>query len=308
MDNIDLKLLRVMNDLEKTRSVSQTAANLNLARSAVSMSLAKLREHYRDPLFVRTSNGMEPTPEAKGLIDVFQKAEQLLQGALRYQVQFDPAVSDRVFDICSRDIGQLRLLPRLMKRLREIAPSARFEIRNISEDTPKWLESGEVDLAVGFISPMGAGFYQQTLFKDRFICAASAEHPRLKDKLTLEQFQEEMHLVVSTTGTGHAVVERAMMSRRIRRKIGLRLASFFGVDAIIANTDFLMLLPEQMGIIMASTGKIRLFQLPFPSPGYRVTQNWHERYSQDPANMWLRRTVAEVFMKQKELAAPAVQL
>ena len=296
MNNIDLKLLAVISELHKTRSVSHAAENLDLSQSAVSMSLAKLRGHFCDPLFVRTSSGMEPTPHATELINLLKKAEDLLQMALEHHVVFDPAVSDRMFHICSRDIGQLRLLPQLMKRLRELAPSVRIEIRNISEKTPKMLESGEVDLAVGFIPPMGAGFCQQTLFKERYVCALSTKHPRIKTELTLQQFQEETHLVVSTSGTGHLVVERTMMAKGIRRKIGLRVPSFLGVDAIIANTDFLMLLPEQMGLIMANSGNIRLFQLPFASPTYRVMQNWHERYSRDPANKWLRRVVAEVFM------------
>jgi len=59
-------------------------------------------------------------------------------------------------------------------------------------------------------------------------------------------------------------------------------------------------LPEKLGVIMANSGDIRVIQLPFPSPTYRVTQNWHERYSRDPANIWLRRIVAEVFMVKME--------
>ena len=301
MNNIDLKLLMVMHELQKTRSVSQSAANLHLTRSAVSMSLARLREHFRDPLFVRTSKGMEPTPQATALIDILNKAENLLHMALEHHLVFDPAVSDRMFQISVRDVGQLRLLPRLMKRLREIAPSVRLETRNISAETPKLLESGEVDLAVGFISPMGAGFCQQTLFKDRFVCAVSASHPRIKTKLTLEQLQQEPHLVVSTSGTGHLVIERAIMARGLRRNVGLRLANFLGVDFIIAETDFLGLLPEHVGEIMAISGRVRLFPLPFESPAYRITQNWHERYSHDPANVWLRHLVADMFMTKAGL-------
>jgi DNA-binding transcriptional LysR family regulator len=299
LDNIDLKLVTVMNELYKTRSVSHTATNLDLTKSVVNMSLVRLRENFRDPLFVRTSKGMEPTPKAEALVGILKKAENLLQMALGYDTEFNPAVSDRVFHVCMRDIGQIRLLPRLIKRLREVAPSVRFETRNISDETPKLLESGEVDLAVGFIPPMGAGFCQQTLYKDRYICAVSANHPRIQTELTLQQFQEELHLVVSTSGTGHLAVESAMMARGIRRKIGLRLTSFLGMDSIIANTDFVGLLPEQVALMMASSGKIRLFPVPFSSPAYRVTQNWHQRYRHDPANRWLRHIMADMFMAKR---------
>ena len=70
MTNIDLRLLTIVNELNKTRSVSQAAENLELSQSAVSMSLARLRKHFKDPLFVRTPDGMEPTPQMSELIEL----------------------------------------------------------------------------------------------------------------------------------------------------------------------------------------------------------------------------------------------
>ena len=93
--NIDLKLLAIVNELHKTRSVSQTAENLDLSQSAISMSLAKLRKHFNDPLFVRTSSGMNPTPHAVELIGLLKSAEGILQTALDLHVVFDPLTSER---------------------------------------------------------------------------------------------------------------------------------------------------------------------------------------------------------------------
>jgi DNA-binding transcriptional LysR family regulator len=295
MNNIDLKLLAVINELHKTGSVSQAAENLDVSQSAISMSLAKLREHFRDPLFVKTSTGMAPTPHAMELIDILKRAETLLQMALGHHVVFDPATSERVFHIACRDISQLRLLPSLMKRLKDTAPLVSIELRSIAENTSKLLESGDLDIAIGFIPAMGAGFCHQTLFKERYVCVARDGHPRIKEHLTLEQYQNENHLVVTTTGTGHAMVERAIKLKGIRRRIGLRVPSFLGVDSIIANTDLIMILPEQMGLIMAASAGIRLLQLPFEVSMYPIMQHWHERYSLDPGNKWLRNQVADVF-------------
>src|SRR5579871_3320767 len=97
--NIDLKLLAVVSELHHTCSVSQTAANLSLSQSAVSMNLAKLRKHFNDPLFVRTSNGMEPTPHATELIQLLKRAEHQLRMAMEHHVVFEPRVSDRVFHL-----------------------------------------------------------------------------------------------------------------------------------------------------------------------------------------------------------------
>ena len=90
MTNIDLRLLTIVNELNKTRSVSQAAENLELSQSAVSMSLARLRKHFKDPLFVRTPDGMEPTPQMSELIELLEKAEGLLETALVHRIAFHP--------------------------------------------------------------------------------------------------------------------------------------------------------------------------------------------------------------------------
>src|ERR1700722_2263399 len=185
MTNIDLRLLTIVTELHRTRSVSQTAERLELSQSTVSMSLARLRKHFNDPLFVRTSSGMEPTPHAIQLIDLLSHAETLLETALEHHVVFNPPTSDRTFHLCSTDIAKVTMLPKLMNHLRTLAPSVCVELRDMSDRTSELLESGELDLAVGFIPPMGAGFCQQRLFPERFVCVVRCNHPRIANHLSL---------------------------------------------------------------------------------------------------------------------------
>ena len=296
MTNIDLKLLAVIGELNRTRSVSQAAERLELSQSTISMSLAKLRKHFNDPLFVRTSAGMEPTPHATELIGLLQKAERLLQSALEHHVVFDPSNSDRAFHLQSTDIAQVTLLPKLMQRLRRIAPTVRIDLSRISCDTPKMLESGDLDLAIGFILPMGAGFCQQRLFKDRFVCAVRADHPRIEKTLSVKQYEAESHLAIATSGTGHSVVEKTLEMKKIRRRVGLTVPSFLGIATLISTSDFVVTLPEQLGRHLESAGNIRVLPMPFEVPPYYIMQHWHERYSQDPASRWLRTIVADLFL------------
>jgi DNA-binding transcriptional LysR family regulator len=296
LTNIDLKLLAVIGELHRTRSVTQAAERLELSQSTISMSLAKLRKHFNDPLFVRTSAGMEPTPHAIQLICMLHEAETLLQSALDHHVVFDPRTSDRVFRLESTDIAQVTLLPKLTQRLMKAAPRVAIHLSRITPDTPKLLESGDLDLAVGFILPMGAGFCQQRLFKDRFVCVARKDHPRVQKVLSIKQFEAETHLAVSTSGTGHGIVERTLEAQKIRRHVGLTVPSFLGIVSIILSGDFLVILPEQLGRHFASAGNLQILPLPFEVPPYYIMQHWHERYSQDPANRWLRTVIADLFL------------
>src|SRR5262249_25668637 len=150
----------------------------------------------------------------------------------------------------------------------------------------------------GLIPQMGAGFCQQKLFSSRFMCGMRVNHPRIKNELTLEQFKSEAHLSVTTRGTGYNSIEKALESQAIHRHITMRLPSFLGVAAIISDTDFLVIVPGRLGRMLADSGKMKLVPLPFSLPPYHVTQNWHERYSHDPAQQWFRSTLASVFREE----------
>jgi DNA-binding transcriptional LysR family regulator len=299
MANFDLKLLAVIGELHRTRSVSQAAERLGLSQSAVSMSLAKLRKHFNDALFVRTSTGMEPTPHATQLIGILGQAEDLLQTAFGRSLVFDARTSDRLFRVQSSDIAQVTLIPKLMQHFKKVAPNVRIDLQRIAANTPRLLESGELDVAVGFIHPMGAGFCQQRLFKERFVCAMRTDHPRIGNALTVKAFESESHLAVSTSGTGHSVVEKVLETQKIRRRVSLTVPSFLGIASLIASGDHLVILPEQLGRHLAAPGNIKVLPLPFEIPTYYITQHWHERYNQDPANQWLRSVVADLFRSPK---------
>jgi DNA-binding transcriptional LysR family regulator len=306
MPNIDLKLLGIVSVLQKTRSVSKTAKRLGLSQSTVSMTLAKLRDHFHDPLFVRTSSGMEATPYGAEIIGHLKRAEEILQSVLEHHATFLPISADRIFHIHSTDIAQVTLLPKLMRRFQRVAPLLRVELTRMSNNTPRLLESGEADLAVGFIMPMGGGFCRQRLFKDRFICAVRGDHPRVRDELTLEQFQSETHLEIATSGTGHGIVGKILEQKNIRRRIGLTVPSFLGITSIVTTMDFLAVIPAQLGLHLASVADIKMFELPVEIPAYFITQHWHERYSNDCASKWLRSIMADLFLEHTgNLAAPA---
>lgn len=299
MNNVDLKLLTIVAELFRTRSVSQTAENLALSQSTVSMHLATLRKHFNDPLFVKTSNGMEPTPHITELMELIEKSKDLLQAVLEHHVVFNPATSDRMFRLCSTDIAKITMMPKLMKKLQETAPSVRIELRSMSPNTARLLESGELDLAVGFISSLGAGFCQQKLFKENFVCVVRADHPRIKSTLTLAQFTNEIHLAVTTSGTGHDVVERTLEAKRIDRRIAMRVDGFLGISSIIVATDCIVVVPQQLAHFLTREGRIRMLTLPFEMQSYFVMQHWHERYTHDVANRWLRGLFSDLFAMGK---------
>lgn len=292
MQSLEIRLLSVFDEIYKTRSVTRAADNLGLGQPAVSIALGKLREHFNDPLFVRTSTGMEPTPLGEELVQPIRGAIDALANALRYRTAFDPATAQRSFRICMTDISQLVLLPRLWAELRSTAPGVRIEIAHLTAETAKMLEAGEADLALGFMPQLEAGFYQQSLFRQHYVCMASADHPRIRDSLSLAQFEAEEHAVVSSSGTGHLIVDREIARQNIARRVALRVPNFLGVAFVVEHTDLLVTIPTRLGEVLAGRGHFRTFPVPFELPDYAVKQHWHERYHHDPGNRWLRRLIS----------------
>ena len=309
MMNLDGRVLAVFRELQRTGSVSHAAQNLALSQSAVSMSLARLRRRFNDPLFVRTSRGMEPTPYAADLFVELEAAHEKLESALGYRRHFDQSTSDRMFHLVTADLSQITILPPLTMRLAEVAPAVRIDLRflNPGLNLPRLLEAGEVDLAVAWVLPMGAGFCRQRLFSSQFRCAVREGHPRVKENLTLDQFQSERHISVTTPGTGYESLEKTLEAKNIRRNVGMRIPSFLGIETIITVTDYLVVVPGWFSRILSRSRGIQVLPLPFSIPGYEVTLNWHERYTRDPGHQWLRNTVQSLFDVQPPIAPPSVR-
>ena len=251
--------------------------------------------HFDDRLLSRTSRGMEPTPKAQTIYPDLQEALARIEKARGTRSVFSPDEGEREFRICMTDISEIVLLPRLINHLRQTAPGLSVRAEKISPDSPRSLESGDVDLAVGFTPDLEAGFYQQALFAQNFVCLAAANHPRIQSKLSRRAFVAESHIVVTASGTGHSIVDKVLARHNVERRVVLRVPSFLGVARIVAQTELLVIVPRLLGEALASQERVQLLTPPVPLPSYKVKQHWHERFHADAGNAWLRRTMAELF-------------
>ncbi|MDM0019843.1 LysR family transcriptional regulator [Variovorax saccharolyticus] len=302
MSKLDLEWLSVFDEVYKTGSVSKAADRLGLAQAAASTMLNKLRAHFDDRLFVRTAQGMQPTPYAQRLVHHVREVLAQLDQARGSRAGFAPAEARRSFRICMTDISEVVLLPGLLDHLRRQAPGVHLETEIISTDSGRRLEDGEVDLAVGFMPQLDAGFYQQTLFMQNFVCLAAQNHPRIGVRLTRRRFEAEAHAVISSSGTGHAIVDKTIARLGLERNVVVRLSSFLSVARIVAHTELIVIVPRILGEVLATQEPVRLLEPPFALPSYAVKQHWHERFHADAGNMWLRRTVAQLFAPRNAAA------
>jgi DNA-binding transcriptional LysR family regulator len=298
MDRVDglpePKFLQLFDVLYDTRSVTRCAEQLGQSQPTVSIWLNRLREHLNDPLFVRTSAGMVPTPRADALIGPCRDVLESLRRLTTHEPHFDPATAQLRFRLCVSDASHITLLPRLLEHLRRVAPGVRLEAARIDGNTEQALASGEADLAVGFVPWLGGGMYQQVLFPQDWVCLRSPGHPRINKTLSLKRYCAEGHVHV-TAGTGQKLLQTALTRQSIERRIILELPGFLGLGAIIGTTDLIVTLPRHIGETLASMHGLTLHACPLPIDGFSVKQHWHARYHLDSGNRWLRGVILGLF-------------
>ena len=296
LKNVDLNLLVVLHQLLTQRRVSRAAETLGLTQPAVSNALARLRALFGDELFVRTGGGMVPTPYADQLAAPVAEALGLLQGAMNQQRAFDPATSPRRFVIGMTDIGEIYFLPRLMTELARLAPDVTVStVRNTAVNLKDEMEAGHVDLALGLLPQLAAGFLRRRLFRQRYVCTFRTGHPLDKRRITLREFSAAEHLVVMSAGTGHGKTDELMERAGIVRNVRLRVPHFVAVGHLLRGSDLVATLPERLAESVAEPFGLTYVAHPAKLPEISIELFWHARYHRDPASQWLRAVIGRLF-------------
>lgn len=293
--NFDLNLVRVLLAVAKHRSVTAASRDLGLTQSSVSHALTRLRTLCNDPLFVRTSGGMLPTPAAHAMIEPLEGAMAAVERSLAGHSGFDPATTSRVFSILLSDIGQLIYLPIIAAHLARTAPQVSLRVLHLSIDAYREaLASGEADFAIGHLPGLMGGFRQISLFQDPYVCMLRADHPDIQDRITLAQYLAASHIVVVPPGRGPGPVEQALSRIRKKRRVALMLPHFFAGPLILRNSDYLMTAPNFARFALRDLQNIRTVPLPFRVKKLSVKLLWHERMHRDPGHQWMRSMISEV--------------
>lgn len=296
LHDIDLNLLVVFNQLLAERRVSRVAETLGISQPAVSNSLAKLRKLFGDELFLRTPGGMAPTPFADQLAESVSYALAMLHSGINLRTSFEPATSDRAFTIGMTDIGEIYFLPALIERLRRDAPGVTLStVRDSGVNLRDEMESGKVDLAVGLLPQLKAGFFQRRLFTQSYVCLMRRGHRLAKRRVTAAEFASAEHLVVISAGTGHGKVDELLKRSGIERSVRLTVPHYVSVGHILQGSDLITTVPERLADRLLQP--FDLVKVPHPAklPDVSINVFWHAKYHRAPANHWLRGLVFELF-------------
>ncbi|GAB4558331.1 MAG: LysR family transcriptional regulator [Haliangiales bacterium] len=291
INDFDLNLLRYLDALLATRSVSAAAARMGLSQPAMSRALARLREHLNDPLLVRSGARMSATPRALELEGPVRELLEQATAVVRNSAGFEPATASRRFAIAMTDYAEALLLAPLLERLRREAPGV-----DISVTRAAWIQqvSGEFDLVLVPRSPTGAGVIWTRAFEDEYACLVRRAHPRVKRRLTARTYAALPHLMVAPGGRPGSFVDEALAEHGLERRVALTLPGFLVVPTVVAQSDLIATIPSRLARTAAAGAAVKVVPAPLPFPPLTLSLGWPERLHRDPGHRWFRGVIADL--------------
>ncbi|MDY7577795.1 LysR family transcriptional regulator [Herbaspirillum sp. RTI4] len=292
--DIDLNLLVVFQEIFQERQISAVAKRLGLSQSAVSNALARLRRTCNDELFVRTAQGMQPTPFAEQLAEPIASALAQVTRALNREQEFDPATSQRQFTIAMTDVGEVYFMPVLMEKASSAAPQVQIAtVRAGNLDLNTEMAAGRVDLAIGAFDDVSTGWYQRRLFEQHYVSLFRNGHALSEGKPGLREFQAAQHLIVDSLESPYDKINQKLEQAGFRGTY--RVPHFTAVPYILSSTDLVVTVPQKLAERAATPFNLSYLRPPLRLPALQTNIFWHRRYNQDPGNVWLRGFIATHF-------------
>ena len=284
---LDLNLLVTLDVLLAEHNVTRAAERLNFSQPSISVHLAKLRDIFGDPLLLPGPRGMRPTARAEELREPLRLALEALALAVSPATPFDPKQANQTWRVAASDYGESTILLPAMATLRGSAPGTRLAVLELSPpNIARQAEQGVIDLALHTAEEAPPGMRHRLLFKERYVLAGRADHPRLKRKPSLKQFCELEHVIVSPDGGGFSgITDKTLAQAGLTRRVALSVPHFLFVISVLSKTDMVAMLPERL---TRDNQALRTVAPPVEVPGYEMAMLWPERSHRDPAHQWLR--------------------
>lgn len=283
---IDGRLLLVFRALLECRNASRAAERLSVSQSAISHSLFRLREVFRDELFVRKSHGLEPTTKALTLASRVERVLTALSEMTGEATDFDPETSDRRFQLAAPEFVIALAGGRLLERFSASAPQVSFGFLHLSGESA-WdlLRRGEIDLAVGRFDALSSlDFSTSLVYEDRYCIVARQSHRHLGSTINIDQYRCMGH-IFAYSGSELAPWEPHLDYSDLRSDA--LVPHWLTALSMVAASDSIATCPRRLAERMARPLGLRLLDAPFLTTEIRVYAA-SRRHFEDTGINWLQ--------------------
>jgi LysR family transcriptional activator of mexEF-oprN operon len=291
----DMNLMVVLNALFEERSVTRAGERLGRTQSAISNSLKKLREALDDPLFIRSSDGLVPTPRAMALENSVRDIVNIARTCLANSAVFDPSTAKARFRIGAPDRLSLPVLLPFMRKLRSLAPGVSVNLRTTDrEQALDLLETDAIDLAVGWFDHPPPRLNSTLVFQENLVCVCRKDHPIAQSPrgAKLAEILAFPHLVVSSAGDGKAAFDSILQRIGEKRHAAISVTNFTMVPHILNDSNLIGIFTQRIADYIAKEFGLKTVPIPFEVEQLSHFLVWHKRFDTDPGHVWIRDQIA----------------
>ena len=314
---LDLNLLRIFDEVMAERSLTRAARNLSLTQPAVSNALRRLRETLGDELVQRSGQGMAPTPKARAIWPAVREALAQLQSSL-IPNEFMPAEANTSFVLAMADATAAELMGNLGQALEKQAPNVSIRVLPLTTRDPRnMLNEGIADLALGYFPAVLAdltakaqsgealAFEHHRLYDGEYVCVMRRQHPLAQKNISLKEFCNARHLLVSFSGRPYGFIDEALASIGKQRRVVMTVNQFFTAGRVVVNSDLLTVLPKHFVHTTGIAKELFMCELPFKVPTLHVDAVWHRRKHAQSEHRWLREQLIDIARDVFKSARPS---
>lgn len=294
---IDLNLLAAFNALMAERNVTRAATQVGVSQPAMSAALSRLRTLVGDPLFLRSADGLLPTPRARELSEPIASALRQIEQALVVPTEFVPADAVLTFNLGLSDYPAFVILPALLQAVGEYAPGVSISVHafNDRDHAVDLLDAGVIDAAIGVLPSHQDGRIQtRPILRDTFVTLIAHDHPAARRAMDMDTYLSLAHVLASPEGDRYGLVDQALAQLGKKRTLALTLPQMFAVPAIIACSQMTATIMKRIALASPTGGKLLLFPPPVPLPEIVFHLIWHRRSNSNPAQAWFRELIGSV--------------
>jgi DNA-binding transcriptional LysR family regulator len=285
---LDLNLLKVLDAIMQERSLTRAGRKLGLSQPAASHALARLRHVLGDELFIRTPDGMQPTPRAQRIAEPVREALRVLRTTLEPE-HFEPTHSARRFTLLANNYAARAVIPSLSRMIAEAAPGVVLDVRQLSTaDVLDQLDTGGADVALTHLVDGGERFKCVRVADDDYVALLDRQHPIAKlGDFTPEHLARIPHVAITSGADDTSFVDDALGKLGLSRKIAI-CVPLLSIVLMLVGADRLAVLPRRPANGLVAVCPLVIRELPFASPRTEVSMIWHRGLDNDPAQRWLR--------------------
>ncbi len=295
MAKTDLNLMEIFEAIYDEQSISRAGDSLCLSQSAVSHSLSRLRDIYKDPLFIRQGNKMKATALTERVIVKIKNGLKEIRSSIDDSESFDVTGLNQSFTLGMRDLTEIELLPRLMESLGKVSSGINLVGRQVRlPNIETELTVGKLDICVETLIPHGPTIKHTRFLQDRLVVIGKNNHRVFNQSFSLTDLLQYRHILVTVLEHEPEIMDKVFSEKGLQRNIALRCQNTLSAVKVLLNSDYLSFMPYSTAVSIAQFLPIRHAELPFEVPQIEAYLYWHKRNDTDPAHTWLRQKIIEV--------------